>query len=292
MIYLTTSSDGKITGGLGSSLQFQLSCYALSKQIDVGYYSEEFINVPHYEYYGITQEQYCDDINKTFKIPSDISSDIAKSLQVIELNSIDQHIFELKNKFNKDNIIVSVNANILTDYLQKNLIKIQKNRSIKDLNRFINLDSRLTYNKFNNNVKNISFHIRRYTKTDSDGGPAIRDLYDISKNQNYINILSSISRKFKNEKCIIRIYTQGTEEEFNFLKKVDLCPKHEIELHVEEYPITSLYYMINSDILIMANSSFSYVAHLIKDKITFAKHNFYLKTYNDTIFIPSDFTVI
>ena len=292
MIYLNTSSDGKITGGIGASLQFQLFCYALSKEIDVGYYSDNFFNVPHYEYYGITQEQYCDDINKTFKIPSDISSDEANSLKVIKLNSIDQSIFELKNQFEKDNIIVSVDANALVQYGNRNLIKIQKNRTIKDLNKFINLDNHLRHSKIiNDNVKSIAVHIRRYTKTDCDDN-ATRDLYDKSKNQNYINIISSVSRKFKNENILFRIYAQGAEEDFIFLKKIDLFTNHEIELHIEEYPITSLYYMINSDMLIMANSSFSYVAHLIKDKITFAKQSFYHKTYSDTVIIPSDFIVI
>jgi len=41
-----------------------------------------------------------------------------------------------------------------------------------------------------------------------------------------------------------------------------LHENHTISFHIEEYPIISLYYMINSDVLVMANSSFSWISHL------------------------------
>ena len=53
-------------------------------------------------------------------------------------------------------------------------------------------------------------------------------------------------------------------------------------LHIEEYPTISVYHMANADVLVMANSSLSYIAHLYGKCFTIARDSFYHKLYETT----------
>jgi hypothetical protein len=76
------------------------------------------------------------------------------------------------------------------------------------------------------------------------------------------------------------IFSQGNEEEFQFLKKENVF------LHIEENPLISLYHMINADFLITANSSLSYIAHLLSNhEKCFGRVNFWHKWKKETILI-------
>jgi hypothetical protein len=125
---------------------------------------------------------------------------------------------------------------------------------------------------FKNNKKNIAIHIRKFTKTDNCT-ITNREYFTEARKNIYLNYIEQLD----NENHMFHIYSQGTEEEFEFLKKENVI------LHIEENPLISLYHIINADFLITANSSFSYIAHLLgTHEKCFGRSNFWHKWKKET----------
>ena len=146
---------------------------------------------------------------------------------------------------------------------------------LNELGKNIKLDNSLKY--FNKDKQNIAIHIRKYTQTDCDLNPR-RELFDKSKENYYIDLINQLNNN-NNE---FHIFSQGKEENFNFLKKDNVV------LHIEEHPLTSLYHMINTDVLVTANSSLSYVAHLLGNhKQCFVRDTFFHRWKPNSIYIKN-----
>lgn len=261
MIYLSVNSDGKNIEGMGAMIQAQLLCYAISKNFNVGFHFSKLKNLTHYQYYNVDKEEFIDDINKFFNLPSIDDSKITKK---INLNILDKNIiYDFKKSSNdNENIILEFEQKpILKFFVNNELIKeVEKNSIIKSLKHNLVLQEKFKQS-FSKDEKNIAVHIRKYTSTDSS--PDIsRDLFKPEKKQYYINLLECLSNLYKNQKSKFRIYAQGSINEYEFFNSIKLHENHTLSFHVEEYPIISLYYMINSDVLVMANSSFSWISHL------------------------------
>lgn len=274
-LYLSTNSDGFNTEGIGAMAQYQLHTYAFSKALNINYAFFGFKNLQHYQYYNITQEKFCNDINKFFNFPNDLKSPYFYFLDVEINDGLLNIINDLRDS--KEHIVLNLNVNNIMSYGDKNLVFIENNKIFKEFKKNIIFDEKNSC--FSKQQHNISLHIRKKTLTDCDDDP-IRELFTETDNQKIINIINETINKFsnKNKKNILHIFSQGSEKQFSFLDEIKNTI--DIKFHIEEYPTTSLYHMIHSDVLIMSNSSFSYISHLLFDGITLVRESFYHKTYN------------
>jgi hypothetical protein len=270
-IYLATTADGKHTEGLGVMAQSQMACYAASRKLGINYAFFGFKNLTHYQYFDITQQKFCDDINHFFSFPNEFLN--KEDYEILNFEKIDEQFLNHIQILNPDeDFVCFISPGGMTSFLQENINLIESNCWIKDLRKNIKLkDSVCDENKLI-----LAVHLRKFTQTDCDTNP-IRDYFNESKKNKIISLIEKIC-SIKNNAVEVHVHSQGDELK-NFANEF----KHrDIHLHLDEYPIYSLNNMINSDILVAANSSFSYIAHLYGKPITLIRDNFYHKTYNKT----------
>lgn len=258
MIYFTTNSDGNNTEGIGAMAQYQIICYCLSQLYNTNFYFTGFKNLTHYQYFDIPQNQWCGDITNFFNLP--ISKEI--NLPIIGFHQLNEDLELFINKNN--NIIINFESNYLMSFIDSFIDNEDIQCILKTLGNNVVLKDELKY--FSKEKQNVAIHIRRFMPTDCDPNPR-RELFDKSKENYYIDLMNQL-----NNNSEFHIYSQGKEEDFIFLKKDNVV------LHIEENPLVSLYHMIKADILVTANSSLSYVAHLLGNhKKCFVRDTFFHK---------------
>jgi len=284
MIFLSTTSDGKNTEGIGAMVQAQLFCYSLARKIDVGFSFSKFKNFTHFQHCGMTQESFMDEINSFFNFQSEIQDD--DSIKKISLNQVDENaLLELKKQHQNDNVIVDLNQRNLLRLIDSLIKDVEKKSIIRSLKNKIVLKNSLKYKRgsFSKKKKNVAIHIRKFTNTDCCAAP-VRDLFDKSKETFYENLIKSLSDVYADQEIVYRIYAQGNVAEYQFLNEIKLPPTQKINFHIDEHPLTSLYYMINSNVLVMANSSFSWIAHLYRNhEMVYKKNQFNMSTYSNNV---------
>lgn len=276
-IFLSTDSDAKHTEGIGAMVQYQLHTYSFAKLNNLKYAFFGFKNMQHYQYFDINQKQFTDDINTFFNFPNELNDNYYDLIKNVDLNT-DIEYFINKYKENKENILLEVTPKSIMKFADSNIEKIETSGYIKELREHLVFENEKKY--FSNDFKNISIHIRKYTTTDCDLS-SVREYYTLENRNKIINILKKVTDKFfTKEKIKIHVYSQGNEEEFYFLTFLN-NDRIEVIFHIEEYPIVSLYHMINSDILIGANSSFSYISHLYGKTVNIFRNNFQHSLYKE-----------
>ncbi len=259
MLLFTTNADGGNTEGIGAMAQCQIICYTLSKLYNVGFYFEGFKNLTHYQYFETTKEQWDNDITDFFNFPVSEKLD----LPIVDFSSIDGDINSIIN----ENLILNIKSNYLLQFMDQYIDNSDVQSILTTIGESIKFDKRLFY--FNSEKNNVAIHIRKYTETDCDPNPR-RELFDETKKNYYISIIE----KLNNKDVQFHIYSQGNESDFYFLKQMG----NNIFLHIEENPMITLYHMINADVLFTANSSLSYVAHLLGNhKMCFVRDTFFHK---------------
>lgn len=280
MIYLTTNSDGNNTEGIGAMVQYQIICYILSKINNFDYLFEGFRNLTHYQHYNITKEQWNYDINNFFNLPiQNLPTNYIK--QKLTSNIIEEKYLEYEN------LLLDCDVSLLMK-IADNIIDEQATRKILfELKNNLNFDHNFYY--FDNKKINISFHLRTFTNTDCDPDPFdYREYFSIKRVGYYSQIIKKIDFVLKkyNIPCEYHIYSQGHIDDFNFFNTLDV---QDIKFHINEYPLISLYHMINSNILICSNSSFSYISHLLNDKsINLVRQSFIHKWKKESINLEKD----
>lgn len=244
---VSVSSDGKNTEGIGAMAQYQLFCYGLSKYLGHNYSFSPFERLQHYQYFDVTQEEFCKDVNNLF--------------------NFHKYSYSTSNS-------VCLNPNDLMREGQKHLDDIKPYLQSLELS----LPEGMKY--FSEKDINVAIHIRVYTKTDCDPSP-VREYFGSRSGKGlnyYANIMKTICSDFSDRDVVFHIYSQGKDSDFEEFKKLGF----NVKLHIEEYPTISLYHMAYSDVLIMANSSLSYIAHLLGKTKTYASQSFYHKLYGGT----------
>jgi hypothetical protein len=266
MIYFTTNSDGNHTEGIGAMAQYQIICLILSKLYNVGFYFTGFKNLTHHQYFNINNKDWDDGITKFFNFPI-----TEVNLPIVKLSEINSDLESFIN--NKRDLILYIESNYLMSFIDQYINEESVRFYLSQLKNNIQIEEFLKY--FNKEKENVSIHIRKYTKTDCDLNPR-REYFTEEKKDYYINIIQHLNNKNRE----FHIYSQGKEDDFNFLKKENVI------LHIEENPLVSLYHMTNSDILFTSNSSLSYVAHLLgHHKQCFVRSNFFHKWKKECNFI-------
>lgn len=271
-IYLSTSADGCNTEGIGAMVQTQLFVKALSELFNCKYKFDGFKNFTHYQYFDITQEKFMDDINKFFNLYENQN----KNLHKIEISTEENFYRYIKNG-SKEDIEISLPSSLVMKLGQQYLEEFDKQNSIRKIKEKFN------YKNLSNKTNfRIAIHIRIFTKTDCDPSE-IRDYFNAEKQEYYINLVESLNERYKDKNPQIEIYSQGDPTFFDFLKAKN------VSLFIEEYPLDSIEKMLTSNVFVMANSSLSYIVHLLRDNITYCKPGFYHKTYDNLkLFIDYD----
>ena len=271
-IYLSTNPDGGNIEGIGVMVQSQLFTKALSQLFNCNYIFRGFKNFTHYQYFDITQERFMDDINHLFNLYENETVRPEK----ISVSSEDE-FKKFVSRQSDSNLELELDPGLVTKLGQQHLEEFEKHGFIKQIKNKFNLKQE---NKKDDFI--IAVHIRKFTKTDLDPSP-FRDYFSKEKEDYYLNLVDGLRETYKSKNPKFQIYSQGSIEDFNFLKAEDTS------FFIEEYPLDSFEKMLYSDVFIMANSSLSYIVHLLRDKITYCKTGFYHKTYeNLKMFIGYD----
>lgn len=265
MIYFTTNSNGNNTEGIGAMAQYQIVCYVLSKLYNANFYFTGFENLTHYQYFNISQDQWCKNITDFFNLPVSEMLDFPR----IEFCQLDKNLEEFIKE--NHNVIVNFEPSHIMSFIDNYIDVVEVQEILNQIGKNIILDDHLKY--FNKDKQNVSIHIRKYTQTDCDLNPR-REYFNKDKQQFYLKLIEQLNSSNVN----FHIYSQGNKKDFDFLKTSNIF------LHIEENPLISLYHMIHSDILITANSSLSYIAHLLGNhKQCFVRDTFFHKWKNNTI---------
>lgn len=248
---ICTSSDGENTEGIGALAQYQIFAFAYALASHANFKFYPFTNLQHYQHCGVTQQEFCDDVNELFKCLKESSKSGVKEVRLQP---------KMLMKFGQENLHFVKKA---LDPLNLCLPKSQKYFSDKDVN--------------------VALHLRTYTDTDCCTAPVREYLTEGNKEsvkKYYSNILTKIKEVYYDDNIVLHVYGQGTEENHKFLDEIH----DNVQYHIDEYPPITLYHMTNADILLMANSSFSYVPHLFNKSFTIAKPSFHHKLHeNNTV---------
>jgi len=241
-----TLSDGGHTEGIGALLQYQLFCYAYCKLQSYNFNFSGFKNLQHFQYTNQTQEEFSESLTDFCGLPVSEVADNSKFMSPQDAMRYGQH-------------------NI------SKVIPVLKQLRVNPISPVY----------FNDSVFNVATHIRNYTNTDCDPSP-VREYFNHSNKNIILDYYLRVNKKIKrltNKKIIYHIYSQGDEDQFKIFANIF----DNLEFHLDEHPIISLHHMINADVLVMANSSLSYVAHLYGRNKCIAKPSFYHSLYEPNI---------
>lgn len=263
MIYFTTNSDGNKTEGIGAMSQYQIICYVLSQLYNVNFYFTGFKNLTHYQPYNITPEQWDLDITNFFNLP--LSKKI--NFPVLNFHELNNDLETFINT--NSNCIINFEPSYLMSFIDQHIDTHDVLEILKNLGNNIILPNDLKY--YFSNKTNVAIHIRKFNSVDQDLNPR-REFFNKNKHEFYKHLIKTIHDVSPENDVEYHVFSQGKEEDYHFLKH----PDYNIVFHIEEHPLVSLYHMMKSDIFVTANSSLSYVAHLLgTHKKCFVQNNFF-----------------
>jgi len=289
-IYLQTNSDGEKSPGyinsgkkegIGAIAQYQLLLYAICKKLNVNFYNSGFKNIGHSSYTNYSEDEWSDSFTKFFNFSSNFSIE-----NKIHFSKINEEFFSFiqENKNSSSKILIYIEPESVLEYGQLIIGEIYKNKYLNDLKN--NLCFREKY--FSSDFLNISFHIRNINSEDNCFQD-FRELYN-KNNSNYINIVEQL-KTVCTEKVKLHIHSQGDQKDFDELLNYQQ-ENFNIELHINDHPINDIYHMSHADLLIMANSSFSWISHLMNYNTTLVRDNFWHSTYPNTIKLDKNYSFI
>ncbi len=250
MIYLTYDIN-KNNDGMGAQYQriIGIICIAL-------YYNYEYVHTPIENMEHLDNNDYLEKIEDFFQIKNN---------------------FKNVNQYNYDNIISLDNPSIYDIESISNassdinvLIKIFLPYNICE-NKIEIYEKGMPYlrkimGKYEDNQVNIAIHVRRGDVSQTNNSFRYTPLDDI------INVIHSLKEKYVHSN--FHIFTQVNEH--NQHEFDELIKDTSITLHENEDQIETIKYLINSDVLIICKSSFSYLAGLYNNNTVYY-NNFWHK---------------
>ena len=288
MIYLFTKADGKQTEGIGAVAQCQIHTYTLSKMLGVGFASTKFENLQHYQEYD-TQENFSNDVTNFFNFPNQIEP----PSDAVKFDHVDQTFLDFieKNR-NGDDIYVEISNK---DLIRVAISNTEKWSSvIPDLSKLVSIDDSNKY--FDEDKLNISLHITNFIEGRDNDRTAQREQFvqGNRKEKYYIDLLQKFDDIFnkrgrtlfvdKEYHIYSRSQTPGDLSQFEAFTKLGLP----IKFHIDEHPLTSLYHLIQSDVKVLSNSSFSYMAALYGNGLNVVRDNFFCKLPYNAVYTDYD----
>lgn len=281
-LYLHTSSDGLNTEGIGAVAQASILLHAICKKFDVGFYHTGFKDIGHSTYTNFTREEWSNSFTEFFNFST--SKEIKNKVS-LSFSQIDEEFISFieKNKNTDQDIFVFINSQSVLEYGQSIINEIYTKEYLKTLkNNFI-----FKNNYFQKEYLNISFHIRSINPEDT-ALVEIRELY-YNDYTNYIHLIHELQKVCEDEKVKLHIHSQGEYKNFKEILN-EQKNNFEIVLHLNDHPISDIYHMSYADLLIMANSSFSWIAHLLNYNTTLVRDNFWHLVYPNTIRLDQNYS--
>lgn len=282
-LYLQTNSDGEksqasinfgIKEGIGAIAQSQLLLYAICKKFNVLFYNSGFKNIGHSTYTNYSQDEWSDLFTKFFNFSTNKQIENQISFSKIDDKFL---LFVEDNRNNSEDILIYLNSESVLEYGQSIIHEIYEEKYLIDIKYNFSFDS----NYFCRDFLNICLHIRNINPEDNSLQD-FRELYNSKQIFKYINLIKHLKEVCENEKVKLHLHSQGDEKDFNELLNCQ-DKNFQIILHLNENPISDIYHMSYADLLIMANSSFSWIAHLLNYNVTLVRDNFWHATYPNTL---------
>ena len=283
MIYLETNSDGSKScsainsgkkEGIGAILQSQLLLYAICKKLGVEFYNQGFKNIGHSTYSEYSQEEWDNLFTNFFNLST--NKIISHKLPFKKIDDGFISFIETQKNSSEDYLIYLDPEEVLR-YGQSIINEIYENKYLVDLKNNFNFNQQY----FSNQELNISLHIRSINPEDIMFQDC-REYYDRDNNFKYINSINHLKKVCNNEKVNLHIYSQGQDKNFSNLLNCEE-DNFKVTLHLNQNPISDIYHMCHSDVFIMSNSSFSWIAHLLNYNPTLVRDNFWHSTYPNTL---------
>jgi len=280
MIYFRTNIDGEDTEGIGSICQWNLLLYCIAKHLGVEVSIPPFKNIAHYDYTEYSSKEWSKSFTDFFNFPCIENFD-----EEINFFGSYNDLEELV-KNNTKNILINIPKMFIVEYGQNNLPIFFENRYLEDIKNNLKSDE----NYFLKDHTNISLHIRSNNPNDVDFHPSREAFLNHIDSSKFLNLIDELQSKHKNDNVCLHIHSQGSIENFEDIVNLS-TKKFKIECHLNEHPTVDIYHMSNSDYLIMANSSYSWICHLLNYNPTYVRDNFWHSTYPNCIFLDSDYKI-
>jgi hypothetical protein len=283
--------DGFGTEGIGSMIQYHLLLRFLTDFLGVDFTYPGSTNFAHHSYSGFSEKEYFELIDVFFNFPN-ITNEWNEVINVEELND-NLFSFLESNKDSDKKILI----NLSNCHRQIENICNQNVSNIFTEERIDKIRNNLIYNGdkyFDDNI-NISLHIRTANPNDipSEIVSPYREKYKFEKDFNrYTNLVNFLKENVGDQKATLHIHSHGFTT--NFQEFLDLKTNtFDIQLHIDDHPVSDLYHMSNADLLIMSNSSFSWVSSLLNSNQKIARDNFINGSFiHNAIKANYDFTEI
>ena len=289
MIFLSTTSDGLHTAGLGSITQWHLLLFCIAKDLNVNVSVDPYHRIGH-NYHS--ESDWDETFTKFFSFPYTKKFDVDLDFDG-SYDELKEGLISIKNEYeSSERVGVHISHGTIKDIMisNKNLIsKFCDKRYLDEIKNNFYIED--TY--FSSKYINVSFHIRVENPKDTDHAFHLREtVYDLDKEFNrHKNIIKYIKDENSDKKIHLHIHSQEDEDRYH--KFYQFCDENfKLSLHLDDNPIRDIYHMSNADYLIMANSSYSWICHLLNSNTTFARDNFWQPMNSKVKYLDYNYNVI
>jgi hypothetical protein len=264
--------NGLGTEGIGSVFQYHVMSYFFSEYLDVDFTFPGSENLSHHSYTEYSEREYYQSIDSFFNFPNH------KTIwdSVYQVTTINQKFFDLIEKYkNSDEKIL---INMYKCHLDIVRFCASRVSEVFTEERIDKIRNRFSFDgeKYFDDDVNISLHLRTPNPNDvkSEIVSSLRELYFPEKDfGRYKNLIGYLKSQLEGRKATLHIHSQGftnSFQEFEELKDSNF----DIQTHLDDHPISDIYHMSNADLLIMSNSSFSWVSSLLNSNQKIVRDNF------------------
>lgn len=277
--------DGFGTEGLGSMLQYHLLLYFISDYLGVNFVYPGSENFAHHSYTGLSAKEFHDTVDSFFNFPGE-----AEYSEAVQFNDFSDREIEYITS-NKDKNILVYFCNVHN-----------KIRSWCDAHKE-SIFTKERVDKIRNNLKykgeryfkdglNICLHLRTTNPNDipQEIASPLREYYIAKRDlPRYTNLINYLKRKTQSVPTTLHIHSQGFDGDFQELLQQSE-EGFQIVKHIDDFPINDLYHMASSNVFIMSNSAFSWLASLMNSGQKIVRDNFYSHFVMNRITSNYDFT--
>jgi hypothetical protein len=248
--------------GFGSAFQMQLGAYALAKHYRLDFLLTPMRNIGHSQKFNYSQPEWDRqffEYTRDFLLPGSVVDD-----KGFEKTDMKVSLFLEKAKSDK---------NFFSDKIVN--LDWREMKQVIDSNIFLlnNIKAELIASRpqVEKNSFSVALHVRRYTEEDTDPSQW-RDYYVPNTPNGLVEVAKELMQNRQGE---FHVYSQGDYSQFNYFEQLSSHGK--VVFHLDEHPLKSLNGMINSDLFLMAKSSFSYVASVYR------KHSYYRGSFQHAL---------
>jgi len=280
--------DGFGTEGIGSMIQFHLLTSFLSDFIGIPFTYPGSRNFAHHSYTDYSEENYFGKIDSFFNFPH--AEDNWDEVYDYE-GQINDQFFKLIDQYKNSDSKILINLHdchrAIEAFCGANIQSIFTKERVDRIRNNLNFDGE----KYFKSGLNISWHMRTPNPNDipAEIVSPYREYYVKERDfVRYTNLVNFLKNQSKDIKKTLHIHSQGFSTDFSefFIFEDE---NFDVQLHIDDHPISDIYHMSNADIFIMSNSAFSYIPCLLNSKYKITRDNYHTWTFN-SIKTNYDFT--